>query len=281
MAIRGFTGNDSLSPKPSRLPVDVRPALPPRDLHKGDLMPDVGVNTPGSGNDTLFPTRPVTDPPLPGETPPGDTNPGGTLDPPIVRPPLDPPGGTGDPPARPPFQPPTTEPPPVIHTAPPPQAQQLAAPPQKLGPLGALEKRFDGTAANLEGERLLKQLGLHPGTVDKHLTANTVVAVKQFQKSVGLKPTGALDAHTLKAMRKAARLKHKGVQARGQHSKAIKATERRLKHLGYKVGKVDGTFDKKTAEAVREFKKDEGMKVRRGILGAHGRKLLAEEAKNN
>lgn len=135
---------------------------------------------------------------------------------------------------------------------------------------------FDGRTVK-KAEKLLKQLGFHPGNVDREYTANTEAAVKSFQSARGLDPTGNLDVRTLNAMRRAAKDKAEGVQSAGQQSASIEKQERRLKRLGYDVGSVDGTFDRQTGRAVRAFKKDQGIKQAPEKLGKRGREVLGAE----
>ncbi|HEY4220355.1 MAG TPA: peptidoglycan-binding domain-containing protein [Myxococcota bacterium] len=137
--------------------------------------------------------------------------------------------------------------------------------------LEVLQDQFDGKSSTRSAEKLLQDLGFHPGTVDKHYSANTESAVKKFQSAAGLHATGALDTRTLGAMRKAAAEKKAGTEGAGQASAGVKRTEERLHKLGYNTGKVDGVYDQKTAAAARAFKHDEGIKnksaVSRGLLG--------------
>ncbi len=113
-------------------------------------------------------------------------------------------------------------------------------------------------------ERLLRAAGFDPGTPDSLFDARTQKALRAFQRSRGLEPSGALDAKTFKHLNvvlERVRKHHKAkVFGRGQKDAYIAAAEQRLKKLGYDVGKVDGVFDAKTVEALAAFKKDEGRK---------------------
>jgi peptidoglycan hydrolase-like protein with peptidoglycan-binding domain len=135
------------------------------------------------------------------------------------------------------------------------------------GPLGeGAQKR---AVAYLE--RALQTIGFDPGTKDNKFTAETAKAVRQFQAAWGLKATGKLDErtlnkldHTLQRARKHGSgcpdCNQPGFQGSigvGQKNLDAFQAEQNLKKLGYDTGKVDGVFDQKTAEAVRQFKKDQ------------------------
>src|SRR5581483_11124571 len=116
------------------------------------------------------------------------------------------------------------------------------------------------------------------GGADKHYTSATRSNVEEFQRAVGLHPTGAFDAKTMAAMRKAAREKHRGVEGPGQKSKAVARNERRLSRAGYKT-RTDGVYDEKTAKAAGKWGHDFGVKVKRGLLGKSAQKALGNQWK--
>ena len=142
-------------------------------------------------------------------------------------------------------------------------------------------------------ERALKALGFAPGVKDRKFTAQTAKALREFQASWGLEATGKLDAQTV------AKLEHSLTRARkagstspqseksgfqgalgvGQKNTDVRVAERRLKALGYDVGKVDGVFDRQTAAAVQAFKRDQGelKKDKSSILGKRAWDSLARE----
>jgi peptidoglycan hydrolase-like protein with peptidoglycan-binding domain len=143
-------------------------------------------------------------------------------------------------------------------------------------------------------ERALQVVGFDPGTKDNKFTAETARAVREFQAAWGLPATGKLDQKTL------AKLDHTVGRARkhgsgcpdcnkpgfqgtigvGQKNMDVFTAEQRLKKLGYDTGKVDGVFDQKTAEAVRQFKKDqpELEKSKSSLLGKKAFESLARES---
>ena len=143
-------------------------------------------------------------------------------------------------------------------------------------------------------ERALQVVGFDPGTKDNKFTAETARAVREFQSAWGMPATGKLDQKTL------AKLDHTVGRARkhgsgcpdcnkpgfqgtigvGQKNMDVFTAEQRLKKLGYDTGKVDGVFDRKTAAAVKEFKKDqpELQHSQSGLLGKKAFESLARES---
>ena len=130
-------------------------------------------------------------------------------------------------------------------------------------------------------ETLLKKAGFNPGAVDGKSSPALTQALKEFQGAWGLPATGQLDAKT------AAKLKATGERISkhktspqfvsvGQKSDSIKTIEARLRKLGYDVGKADGIYSRQTAEAVKAFKADQGMRVE-GAIAKAGRDLLRSE----
>lgn len=142
-------------------------------------------------------------------------------------------------------------------------------------------------------ERALKTLGFNPGVKDRRFTAQTAKALAEFQTAWGLEPTGKLDAktvmkldHTLGRVRRHGSgcpdCQKPGLQGGvgvGQKNQDVRVAERRLKALGYDVGKVDGTFDRQTAAAVLAFKRDQRgeLKSRNGFLDRRAWNVLGRE----
>lgn len=90
-------------------------------------------------------------------------------------------------------------------------------------------------------------------------------AVKDFQRSKGLRETGVVNQKTLEAL-KANRLFVADDQftteaQRGQSGKDILGVEKKLHALGIDTGKVDGRFDGATLKAVRGLRKKDPQLV--------------------
>jgi peptidoglycan hydrolase-like protein with peptidoglycan-binding domain len=132
-------------------------------------------------------------------------------------------------------------------------------------------------------ERMLRTAGFDPGPMDKNFTAKTETAIKQFQASVGLDATGAFDQKTFAALKKVEtriRKSHDQYMGPGQKGKDVQTQEQRLRTLGYDVGRVDGIFDKQTAQAVKAFRKDQGeLKDGSSILGQYSREVLRNQVR--
>ncbi|PZR07294.1 MAG: hypothetical protein DI536_27980 [Archangium gephyra] len=133
-----------------------------------------------------------------------------------------------------------------------------------------------------EAEKLLKKAGFNAGGVDGKVTPAFTKAVKDFQQAWGVAASGTVDTRTLGLLRHTgkrinAHQKDAYVSV-GQRSGSIKTLEQRLSRLGYDVGKVDGTYSRETAEAVKKFKADQGLKVS-GALAKKSRAVLAREFK--
>lgn len=134
-------------------------------------------------------------------------------------------------------------------------------------------------------ERLLKLAGFNPGTVDNKFDNKTAAALRQFQAARGLPTTGALDKRTFEHLKRVqTRVRTSGEQpvfGAGQRHAAVTLAQKRLRALGYEVGKPDGVYDLQTAEAVKQYKADQGKEFKHasGELGVAGRKSLAREVR--
>lgn len=118
------------------------------------------------------------------------------------------------------------------------------------------------TPAQLKAaEKMLTRAGFKPGAIDGKVTPAFTKALKEFQASLGLTATGALDTRTtakLTQVDKRVR-SHKDdlFVAVGQKSSSIQVLERRLNKLGYSTGKADGIYSRDTEKAVQAFRKDQ------------------------
>lgn len=128
----------------------------------------------------------------------------------------------------------------------------------------------------IDVQKKLQNIGVDPGPVDGKFGPRTESAVKDFQRKKDLKPTGVVNAETAKELYKAD-AKHDHVFIEGERSASVGTAERRLRRLGYDVGKADGYFDANTREAVQAFRKDEGLKSN-GSLTSKVRGQLRSEA---
>ncbi len=144
-----------------------------------------------------------------------------------------------------------------------------------------LRKGATGDAVALMQEALIN-LGYLTGTADGNFGANTVTAVKKFQRANGLTADGDAGTLTLQKLygtdaKPAATPKPTAaptatpapastllkIGARGNEVKNLQAT---LIKLGYLTGSADGIFGSKTANALKEFQKNNGLSAD-GIAG--------------
>lgn len=110
----------------------------------------------------------------------------------------------------------------------------------------------------------LRAAGYRPGGVDGIFGTRTEGAVKQFQKRSLLPETGRVDTPTWKRLKKATLETNSPTSPAQQigerNSRAVERSERLLKNLGFKTGKVDGNYTRKTQEAVDRFRKKNKLK---------------------
>jgi len=110
----------------------------------------------------------------------------------------------------------------------------------------------------------------------------TQAMVEQFQRKNGLEPTGVVDERTWAKLSKAnlyAKDASSPAQTIGEKDAAVLKTERMLKRQGFKVGKVDGLYDKNTARGVRRFQKQQLIKGETGKVGDKTLRALKIEDK--
>lgn len=134
-------------------------------------------------------------------------------------------------------------------------------------------------------ERQLAKAGFDVGKVDGVFDAQTARAVKKFQAATqdpGAVASGVVDARTQKRL--------DGVTDRikdyddrrlgpGQQGRRVLTVERQLDKLGYDVGKVDGTYDRATGDAIKQFRQDQGWKTLGRVMGQRAENALEAETK--
>jgi peptidoglycan hydrolase-like protein with peptidoglycan-binding domain len=114
-------------------------------------------------------------------------------------------------------------------------------------------------------EVLQSRLRAHSYTtdsVDGDYGSRTAEAVRLFQKKAGLGQTGAASVETLKALMAKSAPAYSGYVplAEGDSGSRVKKLQESLYKLGYYAGARGGTYDAKTAEAVKLFQKAIGVK---------------------
>ena len=135
-------------------------------------------------------------------------------------------------------------------------------------------------------QEALIELGYLSGKADGNYGANTVSAVKAFQKANGLTDDGTAGEATQKLLysgkaKKAAKATATPSPAPkatatpapdetlkvGSKGSEVKALQKKLIELGYLSGKADGVYGTKTAEAVKAYQKDSKLTAD-GVAGA-------------
>jgi peptidoglycan hydrolase-like protein with peptidoglycan-binding domain len=176
---------------------------------------------------------------------------------------------TSAPPAQPPAQ---AQPQPV-------QGQSTAAALTLQPGLGRADERVTKLQARLT------QLGFEVKE-DGVYSDLTTKAVRDFQTSVGLDPSGAVDEATIGALRAAQAAEAApdqpvttAVVRPGESGDSIRRVQDALHSSGYDVGGApSGTFDRSTELAVKRFQREHGLKAD-GIVGRHTARMIDATAK--
>lgn len=108
-------------------------------------------------------------------------------------------------------------------------------------------------------QRHLKAAGVYTGPANGTFDLATEAALRAFQTAKKLPATGALDKATFKALKTInvyVKAGFKTVAREGQRGSDIRAAEAKLAKLGFlKADKVDGLYDKATANAVARYRR--------------------------
>lgn len=113
-------------------------------------------------------------------------------------------------------------------------------------------------------QRHLNGAGYPCGEPNGKMTPRTIAALKAFQRHSKLPATGKVDDATWDLLKKGlivTRSATSPTQKVGEVSHAVEHTERDLKALGYKSGKADGLFNRKTERAIEKFQRKHHLQV--------------------
>ena len=149
---------------------------------------------------------------------------------------------------------------------------------------GAILKKGSRGPAVKEIQQKLTSFGFSTKGIDGVFGSNTDNAVRQFQKSRGLKVDGIVSTETRNALGKttttkptspstSASLNKSGTLKKGSKGAAVIELQRLLTEKGYNTKGVDGVFGSNTDQAVRQFQKARGLAVD-GIVGNATKKAL-------
>lgn len=145
---------------------------------------------------------------------------------------------------------------------------------------GTLQRGQNGRAVEALQDRLIR-LGLMTEAQQRTGTGifgpQTEASVKQFQRSVGLSPSGRFDNATRSAMNKI----FSGDVERGARGSIVRQMQEKLVRLGYmtraQVNTGPGIFGPKTEAALRRFQAEHGL-TRDGIYGPNTFRALQNAA---
>ena len=125
-----------------------------------------------------------------------------------------------------------------------------------------------------EVQRRLKRQGYPVGRIDGRMGRKTAQSIRRFRLDVSLSPTGGIDRRLMASLgieayngwaaEPVARThRHrKPMSRRWEPSRAqIKEVQRRLALIGYRPGPADGLIGRHTAQAVKRFQRQVGLKA--------------------
>lgn len=161
---------------------------------------------------------------------------------------------------------------------------KVTASPVSTAVNGSVLKKGSRGPAVKEIQQKLTSLGFSTKGIDGVFGSNTENAVRQFQKSRGLKADGIVGTETRNALGKttttnptspstSSSLNKSGTLKKGSKGPAVTELQRLLTEKGYNTKGVDGVFGSNTDQAVRQFQKARGLAVD-GIVGNATKKAL-------
>jgi peptidoglycan hydrolase-like protein with peptidoglycan-binding domain len=126
-------------------------------------------------------------------------------------------------------------------------------------PTFAVEGFYVDSATVREVQQTLNQRGFERLGVDGMMGPRTQAAVRAFQRSQRLEPTGQLNRQTLIAL--GLQRPDVGAAASGPRYSAtvVRRVQQTLAHRGFNAGPVDGHMHAATQTALRQFQKSENL----------------------
>ncbi|MBU4149027.1 MAG: peptidoglycan-binding protein [Candidatus Omnitrophica bacterium] len=126
----------------------------------------------------------------------------------------------------------------------------------------------------------LANLGYNTGAKDGRMGQKMREAIKDFQESIGVKPTGYINEITLRQIEDARRAReqkemekiYSSVEVRSAFPEkdastaleskwTIKDIQAALKNSGFDPGSIDGKLGPRTQQAIKEFQRTKGLKI--------------------
>lgn len=153
---------------------------------------------------------------------------------------------------------------------------------------GALIREKSKGEAVTKLQTRLKELGYYAGSLSGVCDADTVAAIKMFEGNNGLNADGEADANDQSVLFGASVLDASVVATptpaptltpptktlrRGDKGEEVKSLQQRLTDLGYYTGKITGTYNEGTEEAIKAYQKKSSLEAD-GICGPVTRAAL-------
>ena len=136
-------------------------------------------------------------------------------------------------------------------------------------------------------QQRLKELGYYSYGCDGNYGERTATAVKAFQKMNGLTQDGVVGKTTLNKLNSTSAIPAKGADVslnsnqtlqRGDSGAQVKALQKRLKELGYYTSSLDSDYGLRTATAVSNFQRANGLTVNGIANSTTIKKMLSSSA---
>ena len=143
----------------------------------------------------------------------------------------------------------------------------------------------------------LTSLGYYTGTKDGRMGQKTREAIKDFQESIGVKPTGYIDEITLRQIEDTRRAReqkelekiYSSVEVRRAFPEkstslvsgskwTVRDIQAALKNAGFDPGSIDGKLGPRTQQAIKEFQRTKGLKID-GKVGLQTWEVLSKYVK--
>ena len=122
-------------------------------------------------------------------------------------------------------------------------------------------------------QRRLTDLGFAPGPIDGRYGPHTTLAVERFQHARGLTVDGIMGARSFTALDATPPSGLAPGTGTQQPSQQVSELQRRLTHLGFTPGPIDGRYGPRTTLAVERFQSARGLTVT-GIIDARTQQAL-------
>lgn len=128
----------------------------------------------------------------------------------------------------------------------------------------------------MEIQQVLRQLGHYFGTMDGRMSKDVRDAVKKFQASRGLPPTGIVDRSTFNGLIHSAIVRDRPVpktvskasKTDYQNSYDVRTIQSLLREAGFYKGKIDGKMGPRTVQAIKQFQRSRNIKDS-GVINAN------------